>query len=123
MRDIVSVKKMVLLFVATFVIGFIILGINVAGEESTVKSNRAYYHELEARFRNVLEAKLERHGYHNTGINISSVINADGRRTYTVSLHNDRFDYMSESDRDYFLNDLASVAFADNETPVIYEIF
>ena len=120
MREI-SVKKIAFVVMVAVMAAFA-LKINVAGEEDSARSNRAYYHELENRYREVLNASLNKHGLYNTGITISSIINPDGSRAYKVMLHNDKIDYMDEAQQQAFMDDLSKITFADNESPISYSI-
>ena len=122
-RNIVRTIYLRILFaVAAAVLFGLMFGMKAVGEENPENSRAAYYHEKEEIFIDVLTEVLADNGIQNAGINISSIIEADGSREYKVSIHHHCFEYMAQEDLDDFLRRISEVKFADAEVPVTYEI-
>ena len=113
--------RILMTVVAAILIG-LMFGMKAVGEENPENSRAAYYHEKEEIFIDVLTSVLADNGIRNAGINISSIIDADGSREYKVSIHHYCFEYMAQEERDSFLARISEVKFADAEVPVTYEI-
>ena len=114
------------LFVLTItlfaVLFFLSICTTVRGQEETSEDMSSYYRELEERFMSVLREELEKDGFSESGVTLSSVISASGIRTYHVYIHHDRFDTMDDAERQCFLEDISMLSFADKNCDVIYEI-
>ena len=113
-----NIIRVVFAIIATIGILSLIFKIDADGQENIAKSRSAYFHELEGRYKEVLKHSLENEGMYNAGINITSIINIDGTRVYTVKIHHEKYDNFDECKRQEILESLGAISFADNETPV-----
>lgn len=117
-----AIKLVVGIMLVLFVAG-LALKIEAKGQENVSKAKADYYHELECRYKEVLKYSLEEKGMYNAGINITSVINPDGSRVYSVAIHHEKFETFDDAMKSSILTSLSSIAFADNETPVNVDFF
>ncbi len=111
---------MVILFALLLFLG---ISNTVAGKEENEESQSAYYHELEERFQNVLQEELQRDGYRDCGITISSITVATGARSYQVLLHHHKFAEMTGEERAEVLAGISEITFPDQSCQVTYDIF
>lgn len=72
-----------------------------------------YYREKEEQFVRDARKYLNAQGYQNSGIMLTRVVEADGSRVYTVTLHHGDFDRLEEAEREALVRELAELEFAD----------
>jgi uncharacterized protein YxeA len=82
-------------------------------EKLKEQDKNAYYLELEERYTVVLRHTLESDGYINAGITVTSVIKAGTGRDYTVAIHHDSFEYLSDEEIATYEERLEQVQFPD----------
>ena len=121
-KDYVRLLLTGMAIVMTFILAVLLLGIRVKGNDNLSEASASYYHEMEARFTDVLEKVLAENDLYDAGINISSVIDVDGNREYTVVIHHRLIGYMSDEDMDQLMSDLNGLPFADASVPVHYSV-
>lgn len=66
-------------------------------------------HELTREIREVLEEK----GFENSGVTVTRVVETDGSRLYTVTVHHGRIDDMCDEEREKLLEELKAINFED----------
>ena len=108
--------------VMTFILTVLLLNMKVEGNDNVSEARAAYYHEMEERYTEVLESVLYDNGLYDAGINISSVIDVDGSREYTVSIHHRLIGFMSDEEMGHLMSDLNGLPFADASVPVSYNV-
>ena len=90
------------------IIGFCIAG-TVKGQESGGGAEReAYYREEEAQLLNDTRAYLTKQGFANSGVTLNRMVNADGSREYTFTIHHSRIDKMTDGERQDLANQLSA---------------
>lgn len=114
--------KLLILVPLVILIAMLFFGTNVAGQDDIRETKNDYYHELEGRYMEVLKAELTRKGMGSAGITMTSIIDIKGDRTYKVQLHHEKIGKMDDEARESFLEYMATIDFADGETPVVYSI-
>lgn len=106
----------VLFMVATMVLVLIIAccvagtvysrnGISRAEEES-------FYMEKEQELLRETRSYLSAKGYDNSGVNITRVLNEEGVREYTITIHHGRIDKMEEEKRAELAGELTNLTFS-----------
>lgn len=80
-----------------------------------------YYRELEETLTEDTRSYLEEQGFCNSGIMVNRVVEADGRREYTVTVHHREIDRMSEEERVALAEKLALLTFADENCTFYHE--
>jgi len=81
------------------IIAFLIAG-TVKGQESGANvETESYYKEKEAQLLDEMKEYLSKEGFYNSGVTLNRVVEADGNREYTFTIHHNRIDKMSDADR------------------------
>lgn len=96
------------------IIAFCIAG-TVEGQESGAgAAEEAFYKEQEAQLLQDTKAYLRELGFANSGVTLNRIVDAEGKREYTFTIHHSRIDKMDAADR----NDLAG-QLADREVSIL----
>lgn len=72
-----------------------------------------YYREKEEQFVRNARKYLNAQGYQNSGVMLTRVVETDGSRVYTVTLHHSDFDRLEEEEREALVRELSGLEFAD----------
>ncbi len=80
----------------------------------------SYYREKEQQLVRDTRQELERQGFVNSGIMLTRVVEGDGRRSYTVTIHHGEIDRMEEAEREILARELAAFAFEENGSSFQY---
>lgn len=114
----------------TLVIGMLILlaillwsanGIKVYAKDRA-QNDKIEYQLQEKQFLNKIRAILEENGYENSGITLTKVMDTDGKRKYTVLIHNTDIDSDSQEENEVY-SYLSKIYMEWENTEVFYEIF
>lgn len=79
-----------------------------------------YYLEREAQLVKDTMAYLNGHGFDNGGVMLTRVMDGDGGRTYTVTIHHRRIDRMDETGQEDLARELAALAFEESGSAVTF---
>jgi len=94
---------------------FIIFSITVKGlERNDSEALNDYFRILEDEYVSSARAYLNEEGYVNSGVMLNHTTDENGMRTYTLSIHNSRFEYASEEKTDEIKEMLESLSFTDS---------
>lgn len=101
---------------------FIIVGskLNASGNSNELRSEAKYYQEIEANYKSLLTDSLADMGFRNCGVNILSVTDANGRRYYTVNIHHNKINELTDDERINLLNKLSRIKVEDSDSNVEY---
>lgn len=80
-----------------------------------------FYREKEEALVEEARAFLNREGFANSGIMLTRVVEADGSRLYTLTVHHGMIDIMSEAEREDLLEELEKIAFVDENCSFFHE--
>ena len=80
-----------------------------------------YYREKEQQLVRDTRQELERQGFFNSGVMLTRVVEGDGRRTYTVTIHHGEINRMEEAEREVLARELAAFAFEDDGSSFQYK--
>lgn len=72
-----------------------------------------YYREREQQLVKEAREYLGQQGYENSGVMLTRVVDADGRREYTLSVHHSRIVDLSETEREQLADELQKITFTD----------
>lgn len=100
---------------------FIMNKIDAKGNTMTVRDEFKYYMALEDSCRTNLLERLDNMGYINAGVTVSSVTQASGSKTYTVLIHHDRIDSLSDSQRSELKHRIEEMELWGEGCQVIYD--
>ena len=103
------------------IIAFCISGtvLSQSSHESNIEEN--YYREMENIYVQEIRDLLRDRGYENSGITMTHVIDENGMRTYTVTIHHGRIDRLSETEREELLAQCSEITFPDDGCGFRYE--
>ncbi len=80
----------------------------------------SYYREKEQQLVRDTRQELERQGFANSGVMLTRVVEGDGRRSYTVTIHHGEIDRMEEAEREILARELAAFAFEEDGSSFQY---
>ncbi len=96
------------------IIAFCIAGTVEGHESGASAAEEAFYKEQEARLLQDTKAYLSELGFSNSGVTLNRIVDAEGKREYTFTIHHSRIDKMDAAGR----NDLAQ-QLADREVYIL----
>lgn len=79
------------------------------------------YREKERQLVKDTRQELERQGFANSGVMLTRVVEGDGKRTYTVTIHHREIDRLETAEREELAWELAAFAFEDESSSFRYE--
>lgn len=79
------------------------------------------YREKERGLINATRDYLKQQGFADSGVTLTRVVDGDGSRLYTVTVHHRGIDRMEEAERDVLARELAALAFEDGGSTFCYE--
>ena len=85
----------------------------VSGMEVSAGELETYYSEKERELVAEARACQDREGFRNSGVMLTRVVDEDGRRQYTLTVHHGKIDDMEEDDRAALLDSLGKIIFLD----------
>lgn len=80
-----------------------------------------YYYEKEQELVKEAREFLNEEGFANSGVMLTRVVDVDGSRLYTLTVHHGIIDKMGEEDRRHLLAELEKFAFADADSTFRHE--
>lgn len=83
----------------------------VSGTDTGTRALEEYYREKENELAADVRGMLQREGLENSGVMVTRVVDADGSRSYTVTVHHGDIDKMSEMERQQLLRLLENLNF------------
>ena len=88
------------------------IGQTVSGkEDGEAKEQEAFYREQENKLLADTRAFLNQEGYYNSGVTLTRVVDSDGRREYTITIHHSRIDRMDDFEKQELKNALEELVF------------
>ena len=116
-----SKRFLMILFGLMCVLVFFTAKTMVIVAESKQQAEKEFYHEMEMEYLRETKEILSESGYSNSGVNLTKIIDEDGRRTYSVKIHNRRINALNETEKEELMNELKSVEFADEQSEFYHE--
>lgn len=86
-------------------------GTVVSGSSADAKELEEYYREKECQLAADVSGLLEKEGLENSGVMVTRVVEADGTRSYTVTVHHGDIDSMDKAEREELLRKLTALNF------------
>ena len=103
-----------ILTVLLIVLAFFVFSITVKGlEKNDNEALNEYYKVLENEYVSSARAYLNEEGYVNSGVMLNHTTDENGMRTYTLSVHNSRFEYASDETKEEVIQALTDLSFDD----------
>ena len=85
--------------------------IAVSGTDTGTRELEEYYRVKENKLASDIRGMLQREGFENSGIMVTRVVEADGSRRYTITIHHGDIDNMSDAERQQLLRRLENLNF------------
>lgn len=95
------------------VAAFSFAGTVISRAECSAGELEGYYREREEQLVKDTRIYLEEQGFFNSGVMLTRVVEADGSRAYTVTIHHCEIDGMTEEERAELSENLARLSFED----------
>lgn len=73
----------------------------------------AFYRAREKEMADEVRNYLDENGFRNSGVALTRVVDGEGNRKYTLTIHHDRIDVMSDEERNELSSRLSDFNFAD----------
>ena len=120
MRNTLELRKN-LLFAAATIILILITAFSIAGTvmskgDMTDRELESYYHQVEKELLGRTREQLEELGFRNSGVTLTRVVDAEGNRDYTFTIHHRKIDAMSAEEQVELAEMLAAGCAVGNDT-------
>lgn len=119
-------KKTVGYVTVTILLVLIIFGLASKTVQSQnpydMKEQEAYYRLLEKEYLAEVRTYLNSAGLNNCGVMLTRVVEADGNREYTITIHHSRLDKFSVEDKVAIMEELREFAFEGENCSFIYSL-
>ena len=86
------------------------------------KETEAFYQALEKEYLADIKGYLNTEGLVNSGVMITRIVEEDGSRVYTVTIHHRRLDKFSEEEKAELIEELRMLAFWDENCSFTYSV-
>ena len=86
-------------------------GTAVSRTDTGMEELEEYYREKENELAADIRGMLQREGFENSGVMVTRVVEADGSRSYTVTIHHGGIDNMSDAEKQQLLRRLENFNF------------
>lgn len=101
---------------------FCITGTVMSQSTQAAAENEAYFLSLERAYVKEMRQYLQDAGFRNTGVMLTRTIDEDGVREYEATIHNSRFDRLTEEERAALVQELAGLAFEEEKCSFTYSL-
>lgn len=106
----VIISAMLILVTALCVSGTVLSQSGHASE-----AEEKYYKEMEEIYADEIRTLFEEAGYRNSGIMMTRIIDEEGQRSYTVTIHHDKLHKLSAAEKQELLDACGRIEFPDRE--------
>lgn len=93
----------------------------VSGTKISTEDTEEYYREKEYELVTDIREMLQREGLENSGVMVTRVVEADGSRRYTVTVHHGDIDNMSEAERQQLLRRIENFNFEEQGCTFLHQ--
>lgn len=110
-------------FILVFVMAFCCTGAVMSRTNVSTRELEGYYQELEKGLVEDARLLLSERGFDNSGVMLTRVIDENGSRQYTLTIHHGRISKMSEEDREILMAELEQIVFEDENSIFFCKFF
>ena len=103
------------------VIAFCVAGTVISQSDIGAQEMENYYRAQEKELLEETKEYLNELGYQNSGVTLTRVVDAEGNREYTFTIHHHKIDKMSEEERVELAQTLACIAVIDENCTFFHE--
>ena len=103
------------------VIAFCVAGTVISQTDIGAQEMENYYREQEKELLAETKAYLNENGFQKSGVTLTRVVDSEGKREYTFTIHHGKIDKMSEAERIELAESLAEWAVIDENCTFCHE--
>ncbi len=85
----------------------------VSRDKNDKRAETEYYRAMEQEYVRQVRSFLQAKGYANSGVTMTEVVDEEGNRSYTVTIHHGKIETLSESEQQVLLAGCGELKFAD----------
>lgn len=108
-----SLRFWAVTFILIMVTAFCCAGTVMSRTDFSREELECYYQERERQLVKDAREYLRQQGYENSGVMMTRVVEADGSREYTISIHHGRIMELDETERQQLAEGLRDIAYLD----------
>lgn len=103
------------------IIAFCISGTVIGQNKGDARAEEQYYQAAELAYIKEIRNLLEEKGYSNSGVTMNRVIEEDGTREYTVTIHHRRISCLSDEQKNALVTECQSIDFSVENCSIFHE--
>lgn len=103
------------------IIAFCISGTVIGQNKGDARAEEQYYQAAEQAYIKEIRNLLEEKGYSNSGVTMNRVIEEDGTREYTVTIHHRRISCLSDEQKNALVTECQSIDFSVENCSIFHE--
>lgn len=116
MAGLVAVTILLVLIAAFFCVETVMSRTDIDAREL-----EEYYLAKEQELTREIRELLEEKGFENSGVMVTRVVEVDGSRRYTVTVHHGSIDDMCDEEREKLLEELEEINFSDDRCSFVHQ--
>lgn len=101
----------ILTIILILIMAFCITGTAFCQNKGAGQAKEQYYRAMEREYVQEIRSLLEEKGYCNSGVTMNRVIDEDGARQYTVTIHHRRITKLSPGQQEELIEECGRIAF------------
>ena len=105
-----------------FIIAFSIAGTVNSKEDKNRKVKESYYQELEQVYVQEMREFLNGEGFENSGVMLTRIVYEDESREYQISIHNSRFNKLTEEEKALLIDNLKEKEFKNDNCSFVHSL-
>ena len=113
MKNSKNLKWILTTIVLILVTAFSIAGTVISKNDFKAGELEQYYLQKEKQLTEDVRDFLNQKGYRNSGVTVTRVVEANGSREYTVTVHHGDIDRMTEGERTVLAGEMGNLTFED----------
>lgn len=113
MKNSKNLKWILTTIVLILVTAFSIAGTVISKNDFKAGELEQYYLQKEKQLTEDVRDFLNQKGYRNSGVTVTRVLEANGNREYTVTVHHGDIDRMTEGERTVLAGEMGNLTFED----------
>ena len=122
-RNMGNISFVMATFILVFVMAFCCTGVAMSRTNVSAQELDGYYQELEKDLVEDARLLLSERGFANSGVMLTRVIDENGSRQYTLTVHHGRINKMSDEDRQILMAELEQIVFEDENSIFFHKFF
>ncbi|MBQ9135983.1 MAG: hypothetical protein IJX66_07840 [Lachnospiraceae bacterium] len=118
-------KNRLFVMVTIGLIMIIVLSVAKTAEcqsQAAERNREEYYVKLEKEYVAELRDYLNGEGFLNSGVMLTRIVSEDGSREYTITVHNSRFDRLTEWEKEILLEEMEQKAFEEENCSFVHSL-